>query len=88
MISSMRVNLPDRCYHLIIRVAHRAFFLDDDEKRAAYETQKGVCPICGGHFEYEEMEGDHIVPLSRGGKTVPENLQMLCRRCNATKSDR
>ena len=61
---------------------------DDDEKRAAYEAQKGVCPVCGGHFEYEEMEGDHIVPWSKGGKTVPENLQMLCRRDNALKSDR
>lgn len=38
--------------------------------------------------EFEEMEGDHIVPWSKGGKTVPENLQMLCRRCNAVKSDR
>ena len=61
---------------------------DEDEKRAAYESQKGVCPVCGGHFEYEEMEGDHIVPWSKGGKTVPENLQMLCRRDNALKSDR
>ena len=61
---------------------------DEDEKRAAYEAQKGVCPVCGGHFEYEEMEGDHIVPWSKGGKTVPENLQMLCRRDNALKSDR
>ena len=61
---------------------------DDDEKREAYERQKGVCPVCGQHFEYEEMEGDHIVPWSKGGKTVPENLQMLCRRDNALKSDR
>ena len=61
---------------------------DDDEKRAAYEAQNGICPVCGGHFEYEEMEGDHIVPWSKGGKTVPENLQMLCRRDNALKSDR
>ena len=64
----------------------RAF--DDDEKREAYERQKGVCPVCGQHFEYDEMEGDHIVPWSKGGKTVPENLQMLCRRDNALKSDR
>lgn len=63
-------------------------YFTDDEKRAAYEVQKGVCPICGGHFEYDEMEGDHIVPWSKGGKTVPENLQMLCRRDNALKSDR
>ena len=61
---------------------------DDDEKRAAYEKQKGVCPRCGGHFELEEMEGDHIVPWSKGGKTIPENLQMLCRRCNGMKSDK
>ena len=51
-------------------------------------SQKDVCPVCGQHFEYEEMEGDHIVPWSKGGKTVPENLQMLCRRDNALKSDR
>ena len=61
---------------------------DDAEKRAAFEQQEGVCPKCKGSFTYEEMEGDHIVPWSKGGKTVPENLQMLCRRCNALKSDR
>ena len=60
---------------------------DDGEKRAAYEIQKGICPVCRQHFEYGEMEGDHIVPWSKGGKTVPENLQMLCRRCNALKGD-
>ena len=61
---------------------------DDDEKREAYETQGGICPKCRKHFAIEEMEGDHIVPWSKGGKTVPENLQMLCRRCNGMKSDR
>ena len=61
---------------------------DNDEKRAAYEAQKGICPLCKQHFEYEEMDGDHIVPWSRGGKTVPENLQMLCRRCNNLKRDK
>ena len=61
---------------------------DDDEKRETYETQGGICPKCGKHFAIEEMEGDHIVPWSKGGKTVPENLQMLCRRCNGMKSDR
>ena len=51
-------------------------------KREAYQRQGGVCPHCGGHFEFEEMEGDHITPWSRGGKTVSENCRMLCRRCN------
>ena len=35
-----------------------------------------------------EMRGDHIKPWSRGGKTKPENLQMLCADCNARKSDK
>lgn len=61
----------------------RAF--DKRDARAAYERQKGVCPICGEHFEYEEMHADHIVPWSKGGKTVPDNCQMLCRDCNLKK---
>lgn len=64
----------------------RAF--KESEKRAAYEKQNGICTKCGKHFEYEEMEGDHITPWSQGGKTELSNLQMLCRDCNRRKSDR
>ncbi len=56
-------------------------------KRAAYERQKGICSKCGKKFEYDEMEGDHITPWSKGGKTNAENCQMLCRECNRRKSD-
>ncbi len=61
---------------------------DEKMKRKAYERQDGICPLCKKHFEFSEMEGDHIIPWSKGGKTVMENLQMLCRLCNNTKSDR
>ena len=60
----------------------------ESQKRAAFERQGGTCRICGRRFSYEEMEGDHIVPWSKGGKTVPENLQMLCHRCNQSKGGR
>ena len=62
----------------------RAF--SDNNKREAYERQKGICPICKNYFEINEMEGDHITPWSRGGKTTAENCQMLCRECNRRKS--
>ena len=55
--------------------------------RATYEKQKGVCPKCGKHFEIEEMQADHITPWSKGGKTIPENCQMLCADCNRKKSN-
>lgn len=63
----------------------RAF--DDKTKQAQYIKQNGICVKCQKHFEYEDMEGDHIIPWSKGGHTTPDNLQMLCKRCNATKSD-
>ena len=58
------------------------------EKRKMYEKQKGICKYCKKHFEIEEMEADHIVPWSKGGKTELSNGQMLCRKCNNEKSDK
>ena len=60
---------------------------DNRMKRTAYEKQNGICCKCGKHFELEEMEADHITPWSKGGKTLAENCQMLCRNCNRRKSD-
>lgn len=62
----------------------RAF--SEKMKRTAYEKQKGICPACKEHFEYEKMEGDHITPWHLGGKTTSENCQMLCQSDNRTKS--
>ena len=62
----------------------RAF--NDKTKTKIYEQQKGICPKCKKHFEFNEMEADHIVPWSKGGKTIPENCQMLCKMDNRIKS--
>lgn len=67
------------------RLSIRAF--DKRDARAAYERQGGVCPLCGEHFEFTEMQADHIKPWSKGGRTVPDNCQMLCRQCNIKKSN-
>ena len=62
----------------------RAF--PEDIKLAVWEKQNHICPLCGKEFDLEFMEGDHIVPWSKGGRTVIENCQMLCRDCNRHKS--
>lgn len=62
----------------------RAF--TDNQKREAYERQKGVCVKCGEKFELNEMEADHITPWHFGGQTSAENCQMLCRDDNRRKS--
>ena len=56
------------------------------QKREAYEKQKGICAKCKEHFKLEEMEADHITPWHEGGKTIDENCQMLCKKCNRTKA--
>jgi len=62
----------------------RAF--TDSMKQKAYEKQKGICPVCEKYFEIEDMEGDHIIPWKDGGKTDENNLMMLCKFDNRTKS--
>jgi hypothetical protein len=72
------------CDEYIARKLSKRSFSNTD-KRTAYERQDGICPKCGEHHEFSEMEGDHIVPWWRGGKTTLDNLQMLCKKCNGVK---
>lgn len=60
----------------------------DKIKLAVWEKQNHKCAICGKEFDYEFMEGDHIIPWCDGGRTTIENCQMLCRNCNRTKGGR
>ena len=63
------------------------------ERQTASARQNGTsnCPFCASQnittiYEFEEMQGDHITPWSQGGRTVEDNCQMLCQRCNNDKS--
>lgn len=47
------------------------------------------CVRCGrGREDGVKLHVDHIVPVSRGGKTVMSNLQTLCEDCNCGKGNR
>ena len=50
-----------------------------------------TCCICGNSIYKEPnllLEVDHIIPVSKGGKTEPSNLQTLCWKCNRTKGNK
>ncbi len=47
------------------------------------------CCICGAaKKDGVKLHVDHIVPVSKGGKTTMNNLQTLCERCNVGKSNK
>ena len=50
-----------------------------------------TCCSCGNSTNIEPnllLEIDHIIPVAKGGRTVEDNLQTLCWKCNRAKSDK
>jgi hypothetical protein len=46
------------------------------------------CRLCGAAArDGAKLHVDHVLPWSKGGETVLENLQILCDRCNLGKGD-
>lgn len=46
------------------------------------------CRKCGATQNRAVLEVDHIIPIAKGGKSTPDNLQTLCHRCNVRKGDK
>ena len=45
----------------------------------------GICHYCQKKFTPKELTMDHIVPLSRGGKSNKGNVVPCCKKCNNRK---
>ncbi len=45
----------------------------------------GICYYCGGKFKAIELTMDHLIPIVRGGRSVPGNLVPACKGCNNKK---
>ncbi|WP_304518842.1 DEAD/DEAH box helicase family protein [Clostridium estertheticum] len=57
-------------------------------KRHLDSDENYVCAHCGKKSHQRVFyQIDHILPMSKGGLTKVENLQLLCRTCNLIKSD-
>jgi len=53
-------------------------------RRAVFARDGWLCQYCGATAE----NLDHVMPRSRGGLHIWENVVAACRRCNAKKEDR
>jgi HNH endonuclease len=43
------------------------------------------CRYCGAHYTLEEVAADHAIPLSRGGSSDLNNLELVCMADNSRK---
>jgi 5-methylcytosine-specific restriction endonuclease McrA len=46
---------------------------------------QGLCAYCQGTFAPDALTMDHIVPVSRGGRSTKGNVVPCCAACNAAK---
>jgi hypothetical protein len=62
-------------------------YVPADLKRLVFDRAKGACEYCRSpsKFAVDPFVMEHTHPLSRGGKTISENLALSCHTCNNCK---
>lgn len=82
-------------------IADRIKFLDSAKGQRSIMTNKlrlsikerdnYTCQMCFASIHEQSLlllEVDHIIPISKAGKSTPDNLQTLCWKCNRSKADK
>ena len=62
--------------------------ISDPLRYRVLKESGGRCSLCGCTKEERILDVDHILPRSKGGKNVYENLQVLCSKCNRSKGNK
>ena len=84
-LSSINFETTTRKYNQ----ANQRKLMTPDLRNKIKERDNYTCQICGKYMPDEVgLHIDHIIPISKGGKTVEQNLQVLCDKCNLRKSNR
>ena len=89
---------------LVLEMKHEPFLSDVGEEAIRRERQKGrelratqwwkrkraagICHHCGKKFTPGELTMDHLVPVSRGGKSIKGNVVPSCKTCNTERKYR
>jgi len=82
-----RKNHPDAARALVhgrrARIRGNGGTYSIHEWKAACDAWGNRCLCCGA---LDGLTVDHVVPISRGGKNIIDNLQLLCMKCNKRKN--
>ncbi|MFA8300733.1 MAG: HNH endonuclease family protein [Hyphomicrobiales bacterium] len=80
--------------NLILKDERRSF--NESERIAVYRRDKGLCQLClsegknekESRVSWSEYQLDHIIPHSKGGETIINNGQLLCKYHNQIKGNK
>lgn len=74
--------------HLFFLISISTFsqsrYISETTKKIVFSRDGGICNCCGSSFD---LEYDHITPFSCGGSSDASNIQLLCQKCNRSKSN-
>lgn len=68
-----------------VRIPHRTVKFN---RRNVFLRDRYICQYCGSSFSPSDLTLDHVIPRSRGGETVWDNVVTACKACNHRKGDR
>lgn len=78
-------------YPATVRLKHpiRKFFSDQKFSiKSVYRRDHYLCQYCGDTLTSANVSVDHVLPKSRGGKSIWENCVTACKPCNGYKGDK
>jgi len=65
----------------------RGRYISFGTKMRVVRRDNYTCQHCGKHLRDDEVEFDHIIPISKGGSSEEHNIRLTCFDCNRDKSD-
>lgn len=65
----------------------RGRYIPFEVKMRVVRRDNHTCQVCGKHLLDNEVEFDHIIPISKGGSSEEPNIRLTCFKCNRDKSD-
>lgn len=80
-----RGRLVSRAAAALRRARKRGTSIGPVDFARIYQRDGGRCWICWLTLPMPQVHFDHVMPLSRGGAHVEENIRVACRPCNDRK---
>jgi len=83
---SVTMNIP-----LVIRLINYVYIPHQSvrfSRKNVLLRDQYSCQYCHKRFPAKELTLDHVLPISRGGKTTWDNVVTACKKCNRKKGGR